>query len=191
MLAVKVCEYVMFVGWKKLAFVSCVLYSTYPAYINYCTYIWYTCLFIFFKVLPPAVHLRVTENIPQIVAFIEGIIRNEHAYATKQGMSICKSNFWYILVVTFSSQDQFANSCGIWIPCVHSAARDVYFGIRSIGVRYGKLMGAGDAAGEPGTCLHHFIVTCFCHTVTLTSFVFGRLQSTVCFFKTISKAMID
>lgn len=96
-----------------------------------------------------------------------------------------------VVVYTFSSQDQFANSCGIWIPCVHSAARDVYFGIRSIGVRYGKLMGAGDAAGEPGTCLHHFIVTCFCHTVTLTSFVFGRLQSTVCFFKTISKAMID
>uniref|UniRef100_A0A674ETE9 cysteine--tRNA ligase n=1 Tax=Salmo trutta TaxID=8032 RepID=A0A674ETE9_SALTR len=64
------------------------------------------------KVLPPAVYLRVTENIPQIVAFIEGIIRNEHAYATKQG--------------------------------------DVYFDIGSIGDRYGKLMGAGDAAGEPG-----------------------------------------
>uniref|UniRef100_A0A8C7VKP5 cysteine--tRNA ligase n=1 Tax=Oncorhynchus mykiss TaxID=8022 RepID=A0A8C7VKP5_ONCMY len=65
------------------------------------------------KVLPPAVYLRVTENIPQIVAFIEGIIRNEHAYATKQG--------------------------------------DVYFDIGSIGDRYGKLMGAGDATGEPGT----------------------------------------
>uniref|UniRef100_A0A8C8FY23 Probable cysteine--tRNA ligase, mitochondrial n=1 Tax=Oncorhynchus tshawytscha TaxID=74940 RepID=A0A8C8FY23_ONCTS len=64
------------------------------------------------KVLPPAVYLRVTENIPQIVAFIEGIIRNEHAYATKQG--------------------------------------DVYFDIGSIGDRYGKLMGAGDATGEPG-----------------------------------------
>ncbi|XP_055764105.1 probable cysteine--tRNA ligase, mitochondrial isoform X2 [Salvelinus fontinalis] len=64
------------------------------------------------EVLPPAVYLRVTENIPQIVAFIEGIIRNEHAYATKQG--------------------------------------DVYFDIGSIGDRYGKLMGARDAAGEPG-----------------------------------------
>uniref|UniRef100_A0A8C7TRK3 Cysteinyl-tRNA synthetase 2, mitochondrial n=1 Tax=Oncorhynchus mykiss TaxID=8022 RepID=A0A8C7TRK3_ONCMY len=66
------------------------------------------------KVLPPAVHLRVTETIPQIVAFIEGIIRIEHAYATKQGM-------------------------------------DVHFDIRFIGDCYGKLMGAGDAAGEPGT----------------------------------------
>uniref|UniRef100_A0A6Q2YJ31 cysteine--tRNA ligase n=1 Tax=Esox lucius TaxID=8010 RepID=A0A6Q2YJ31_ESOLU len=64
------------------------------------------------KVLPPAVYLRVTENIPQIVAFIEGIMRNGHAYATKQG--------------------------------------DVYFDIRSIGDRYGKLMGASDLASEPG-----------------------------------------
>ncbi|XP_066516804.1 probable cysteine--tRNA ligase, mitochondrial [Hoplias malabaricus] len=37
------------------------------------------------KVLPPAVYIRVTETIPQIVAFIEGIIRNGHAYATDQG----------------------------------------------------------------------------------------------------------
>lgn len=37
------------------------------------------------KVLPPAVYMRVTENIPQIIAFIEGIISNSHAYATGQG----------------------------------------------------------------------------------------------------------
>ncbi|XP_067116391.1 cysteine--tRNA ligase, mitochondrial isoform X2 [Osmerus mordax] len=37
------------------------------------------------KVTPPAVYLRVTENVPQIVAYIEQIIQNGHAYSTKQG----------------------------------------------------------------------------------------------------------
>ncbi|XP_034465778.1 cysteine--tRNA ligase, mitochondrial isoform X1 [Hippoglossus hippoglossus] len=37
------------------------------------------------KVIPPAVYLRVTENVHHIVAFIEGIIQNGHAYATKEG----------------------------------------------------------------------------------------------------------
>ncbi|XP_018559992.1 probable cysteine--tRNA ligase, mitochondrial isoform X1 [Lates calcarifer] len=37
------------------------------------------------KVLPPAVYLRVTENVHHIVEFIKGIIGNGHAYATKEG----------------------------------------------------------------------------------------------------------
>uniref|UniRef100_A0A674NWE9 Probable cysteine--tRNA ligase, mitochondrial n=1 Tax=Takifugu rubripes TaxID=31033 RepID=A0A674NWE9_TAKRU len=37
------------------------------------------------KVIPPAVYLRVTENVPQIVAFIDRIIKNGHAYTTQEG----------------------------------------------------------------------------------------------------------
>ncbi|KAM6893955.1 cysteine--tRNA ligase, mitochondrial [Xenentodon cancila] len=37
------------------------------------------------KVVPPAAYLRVTENVHHIVAFIEGIIKNGHAYATEDG----------------------------------------------------------------------------------------------------------
>ncbi|KAJ8004318.1 hypothetical protein DPEC_G00157880 [Dallia pectoralis] len=64
------------------------------------------------KVLPPAAYLRVTDNIPQIVSYIEGIMRNGHAYTTHMG--------------------------------------DVYFDIRSIGDRYGKLMGVSDPVCETG-----------------------------------------
>ncbi|XP_017281770.1 cysteine--tRNA ligase, mitochondrial [Kryptolebias marmoratus] len=37
------------------------------------------------KVIPPAVYLRVTENVHHIVGFIERIIQNGHAYITKEG----------------------------------------------------------------------------------------------------------
>lgn len=40
---------------------------------------------LFFEVIPPAVYLRVTENVHHIVPFIERIIENGHAYATKEG----------------------------------------------------------------------------------------------------------
>ncbi|XP_012878394.1 PREDICTED: probable cysteine--tRNA ligase, mitochondrial [Dipodomys ordii] len=37
------------------------------------------------KVLPPTVYLKVTENIPQIITFIEGILARGHAYSTAKG----------------------------------------------------------------------------------------------------------
>lgn len=38
---------------------------------------------VLFEVTPPAVYLRVTENVPEIVSFIERIIENGHAYTTQ------------------------------------------------------------------------------------------------------------
>ncbi|XP_008105205.1 probable cysteine--tRNA ligase, mitochondrial isoform X2 [Anolis carolinensis] len=37
------------------------------------------------KVLPPTVYMRVTENIPQIISFIQKIIASRHGYATSKG----------------------------------------------------------------------------------------------------------
>ncbi|XP_069061221.1 probable cysteine--tRNA ligase, mitochondrial isoform X2 [Pleurodeles waltl] len=37
------------------------------------------------EVLQPTVYMRVTDNIPQIISFIEKIIKNGHAYATAKG----------------------------------------------------------------------------------------------------------
>lgn len=42
-------------------------------------------LCVLFEVIPPAVYLRVTENVPQIVKFIHRIIENGHAYPTQEG----------------------------------------------------------------------------------------------------------
>ncbi|XP_037384584.1 probable cysteine--tRNA ligase, mitochondrial [Talpa occidentalis] len=37
------------------------------------------------KVLPPTAYMRVTDNIPQIIAFIEGLVARGHAYPTVRG----------------------------------------------------------------------------------------------------------
>ncbi|XP_007501349.2 probable cysteine--tRNA ligase, mitochondrial isoform X1 [Monodelphis domestica] len=37
------------------------------------------------KILPPTVYMRVTDNIPHIISFIEGIIAKGHAYSTMKG----------------------------------------------------------------------------------------------------------
>ncbi|XP_066475065.1 probable cysteine--tRNA ligase, mitochondrial isoform X2 [Tiliqua scincoides] len=37
------------------------------------------------KVLPPTIYMRVTENIPQIISFIQQIVASGHGYATSKG----------------------------------------------------------------------------------------------------------
>lgn len=65
------------------------------------TYLTGLCSFV--QVLPPAVYMRVTDNIPQIVAFIERIIRNGHAYVTNQGTSLSLFFFYWQYVKSFPS----------------------------------------------------------------------------------------
>lgn len=100
-----------------------------------------------FEVIPPAVYLRVTENVHHIVTFIEGIIKNGHAYATKEGEYLgtpgcCFSHEMMSVSLQYPSQH-------LWNAFV---AGDVYFDIQSIGNRYGKFVGAVDSQGEPGKC---------------------------------------
>lgn len=45
----------------------------------------FLCFVLFFKVIPPTVYLRVTENVHHIVPFIERIIENGNGYVTKEG----------------------------------------------------------------------------------------------------------
>ncbi len=101
--------------------------------------------------------MRVTENIPQIVAFIESIIGNGHAYVTSQGATLC-------FVDTYRSR----LSCLIffpqqWIkdeteyPVLFVDPGNVYFDTQSIGNRYGKLVNLGGIVGELGM----FMIFCF------------------------------
>lgn len=58
---------------------------TIKAHIDVTLCIYKRVFVIVFEVIPPAVYLRVTDNVHHIVAFIERIIQNGHAYVTKEG----------------------------------------------------------------------------------------------------------
>ncbi|XP_059826559.1 probable cysteine--tRNA ligase, mitochondrial isoform X2 [Hypanus sabinus] len=58
------------------------------------------------KVLPPTVYMRVTDNIPQIVKFIEGIICNGHAYSTSKG------NVYFDIQSIGDRYGKFTKVCG-------------------------------------------------------------------------------
>ncbi|KAM4682579.1 putative cysteine--tRNA ligase, mitochondrial isoform 3-T3 [Amazona ochrocephala] len=67
------------------------------------------------KVLPPTVYMRVTENIPQIISFIETVIANGQAYATSQGNVYFDVKSWgkrYGVLTTISAdaQDEAVNT---------------------------------------------------------------------------------
>ncbi|XP_023570956.1 probable cysteine--tRNA ligase, mitochondrial [Octodon degus] len=66
------------------------------------------------KVLPPTVSLRVTETIPQIIAFIQGIMGHGHAYATERG------NVYFELR---SRGDKYGKLSGM-VPCPATEAVD-------------------------------------------------------------------
>lgn len=95
----------------------------------------------FLKVIPPAAYLRVTENVHHIIPFIERIIENGHAYATKEG-ACAKVWHW--------SVKSCVNVAALFWNCLLSFAGNVYFDVGSIGGRYGKFGEGSDSPGEPG-----------------------------------------
>lgn len=103
---------------------------------------------IVFEVSPPAVYLRVTDNVHHIVAFIERIIQNGHAYATKEGEYLGGHECYFSYEVVALSPQCLSHH--LWKTVV--VAGDVFFDIRSIGDRYGKFGGAADSQGEPCKC---------------------------------------
>ncbi|KAM6179550.1 putative cysteine--tRNA ligase, mitochondrial isoform 2-T2 [Erethizon dorsatum] len=66
------------------------------------------------KVLPPTVSLRVTETVPQIISFIQGIMAHGHAYATARG------NVYFDLR---SRGDKYGKLIGV-TPCPAAEAVD-------------------------------------------------------------------
>ncbi|XP_068612398.1 probable cysteine--tRNA ligase, mitochondrial [Brachionichthys hirsutus] len=71
------------------------------------------------RVVPPAVHLRVTENVPRIVHFIEGIIHNGHAYATNQG------DVYFDIQSIGDRYGKFWGAGHSWEESVHTDKRDL------------------------------------------------------------------
>lgn len=61
------------------------------------------------KVLPPTIYMRVTENIPQIIAFIKQLVTSGHGYATSKGKfpnntfavnGVCEM-FLHLIIINF------------------------------------------------------------------------------------------